>query len=180
MTSAQFQASWCRRNTNVTWAYSTHDHSAPKLASMYVRSVTRRLCLCRLHLTASPLALALVVRMRTCVCLQDGTGRRCARHNGPNIAMTRKRKTRQKRQSRRREPDPKPEGETPTSQRPVRTCVPKGGRRKTRLARSNPPYETGPAVRDQTSHVQPRSPRASPDPSGAAASTGALISIISI
>ena len=75
-----------------------------------------------------------------------------------------------------REPHPKPEGGTPTSQcqRPVRTCVPKGGRWKTRLARSNPPYETGPAVRDQTSHVQPRSPRGSPDPSGAAASTGAL------
>ena len=85
-----------------------HTRSQCPPTGFYVRSVTRRLCLCRLHPTASPLALALVVRMRTCVCLQDGTGRRCARHNGPNIAMTRKRKTRQKRQSRRREPDPKP------------------------------------------------------------------------
>ena len=57
-------------------------------------------------------------------------------------------KSQMKMASRRREPHPKPEGETPTSQRHVRTCAPKGGRWKTRLARSNPPYETGPAVRD--------------------------------
>ena len=125
------------------------------------------------------------MRMRTCTtCLrppggqEDRTGRLCGSVHGTAGRVLRyhaKEKTDENGIRDGESPPPKPEGKTPTFQRHVRMCAPprEGAGRPASLGRTpNPPYETGPAVRDQTSHVQPRSPRGSPDPSpsGAAAS----------